>query len=67
MPVEVQEVRGQDENAPEEVVALRRLLDEYEANARKRLRVLRDSGKSGHLKRAAELDGPPTRPIGPVR
>ncbi len=55
------EVRDQDEDAPEEVRALRRLLEQYEENARKRLGELRRAS----LRAVAneETEDPPTKRI----
>lgn len=55
------EVRDQDEDAPEEVRALRLLLEQYEENARKRLGELRRVS----LRAAAdeEREDPPTKRV----
>lgn len=55
------EVRDQDEDAPEEVRALRLLLEQYEENARKRLGELRRAS----LRVAAdeEREDPPTKRV----
>lgn len=56
------EVRDQDEDAPEEVRALRLLLEQYEENARKRLGELRRAS----LRAAAadeEREDPPTKRV----